>query len=126
MRKLPLIAVFVLLFSFSGAGEGIREKPLGLSIKTVDEKSDAFRVQTVRWWYSGKRNTKNQLECEIGLCDEWAIEEEISGSIVISAAVSIVKENDEQCWDLYAGETVVEMPSREVTIVVAYVSMVCK
>lgn len=125
MRKLLIIIMLISLYAYGRAGDRITEKTSGLNIRTVDEKNDAFPVQTVRWWYSGKRDRKHELECETGSCAEWVIEEEISGSIVIHADASIVKKNDKHCWDLYGGEIVVEMPAQEVTIVLTYTNTVC-
>lgn len=125
MRKLAAIVVLVSTFGCGNADNRLTGETVGLYISTVDEKNDAFRVQTVRWWYPGKRDAKHELECETGACVEWVIEGEISGSIVIRADASVVKEDDKHCWDLYAGEVVVEMPAREVTIVMAYVNTVC-
>lgn len=120
-----LLIVSMLVSGYGRADDRLTGEMLGLNVRTVDEQNDAFPVQTVRWWYSGKRDAKHQLECATGRCVVWEINEEISGSIVIHADASMVKENDKYCWDLYEGEVVVEMPAREVTIVLAYANTAC-
>jgi len=125
VKKILIIVLLVFTYTCSDADDRLAGESFGLSIFIVDEKNDAFKVQTVRWWYSGEQDNKHELECDTELCAEWQIEEEISGSIVIHADTSIVKDDDEYCWDLYAGKAVVETLAREVTIVMTFTSVVC-
>ncbi len=125
MIKLLFSALMVFLLGCNNAGNRTPGGSLGLTIKIVDESSNAFEVQTVRWWYSGDRNNKHELQCTTDLCAEWVIGEELSGSIEIHADASRVKQDDENCWDLYNGKAVVEMPADEVVIVVAYTNTAC-
>ncbi len=126
MKRLPVIAILALCFGCNNADEQSTMKETHITIKTVDDTGTPFRIQTVRWWYSGKRNQKHELKCETRPCSEWVIEEKTTGPIVIHADASVVKENDDQCWDLYAGEIVVEMPVKDVTVTMTYANMVCK
>ncbi len=126
MKKITVIAILALCFGCNNADEQPKVKDMHISIRTVDDTGTPFRVQTVRWWYSGKRNQKHELKCETGPCSEWVIKEKTSGQIVIHADASVVKENDDQCWDLYAGEAVIEKPVKEITITMTYDNVVCK
>ncbi|HXK56596.1 MAG TPA: hypothetical protein PLZ16_08115 [Gammaproteobacteria bacterium] len=122
---LLITALLSLLPGCGGADAPLREKQVSLQINTVDENNDAFKVQTVRWWYFQQRNRRHELKCEVDRCAHWVIEGEISGPIVVQADASIVHGNDAHCWDLYAGEAVVEPPAEEVTIAVLFTGTVC-
>ena len=110
---------------YSNAENHHTEKTMGLHIKIVDEKHHAFSVQNVRWWSLDQWNIKHELKCRTDLCFEWVLEKKLSGSIVIYATRSIMKKEDEQCWDLFAGEVIIEMPAREAVIVMAYKNTAC-
>ncbi len=113
-------------FSQAEADSRFAEKVMSLTIKTVDEQNRPFKVQTVRWWYVGKRDQKHELRCATGKCEEWRIDEALTGSIVIHADTSIVRPDDKECWDLYAGQVVVEKPTRSVMIRLTHTDTVCK
>lgn len=129
MRKLSIAFTFTLLCACNGSGAPHNISPEGnVVIKTVDDQNNEFKVEKVTWWYSDKWETQYKLDCAQHLCSEWSIGKEAAGSIMINAHASKVKENDDQCWDWFEGEAVIEADPavpQEVVIVLSYSATAC-
>ncbi len=98
----------------------------GLRIHTVDKNNNPFKVETVRWWPAGNVQTVHQLECNNGPCSEWILDEDVEGSIELYAAISNVTKADPECWEVYTGYLVVDLPVRDATIIITYANKACK
>lgn len=123
MRNVSCCLSFVFVVFFSGSAHAIES---GMKIFFVDENNKAFDVETVRWWYSGQRNKKVELECVDERCDERLLKQVWSGAIIVAADTTVVEPDDSFCWKLYHGEALLDSPVQKIKIVMRYKNKVCK
>ncbi len=102
-----------------------------IKINTVDTNNKPFNVQTVRWWYKGNNNTKQQLKCNKKKCNEWLLKKEHvkvehTKSITISADASVATPDDTSCWRLYHGELSLTTPLKDSKLVMHDSNIACK
>ncbi len=118
------ITLFIIFLSSSNTGAASAYPEIKISI--VDSDNNAFRAETVRWWYAGKRDKKYELKCINDQCDKRFLKESWVGSIVISASTSIVFPDDASCWKLYQGEVSLDSPAQGIVIVMRYKNTFCR
>ncbi|MGI9287688.1 MAG: hypothetical protein ACR2P1_20050 [Pseudomonadales bacterium] len=128
MRKLSTAIALALLCACNSNGAPHDVPPENVVVKTVDKENNEFKAEKVTWWYSDKREIQYKSECAGDLCSTWTIGKEASGPITINANASRVKQNDDQCWDWFEGESVIEADQavpQEVVIVLLYRATAC-
>ena len=127
MRKILFILIFVCTYEFFHNATLANDS--NMLIRTVDKDKNVLKAQIFKWWYSNDSENKHLLECAEEACSEWIIREEISGPVILYAQATIVKENDQFCWNGYEGTMEIEANAnlqQEFFLKLFYSNTVCK
>ena len=135
IHKYMLFTVLCIVGVFNVAAQDTQQsvhRQLGhISATTVDENGVAIRADSVQWWVKGKRDTKYNFQCDNEWCNRWVHERfQPKEDIVIYASASVMREDDNACWDLYAGERLLSAKTqnnemKEVQVVLHFSGTVC-
>jgi len=102
-----------------------------IAVTTVDENGAVIRADSVQWWVKGKRDKKYDFQCADKLCHRWVSEHLFfEEKIMIHAAASVVRKEDKHCWDLYAGERLLNNKTqsskmKDISIVLYFTGTAC-
>ena len=126
MKKIVIAIALVSLHACNNSNPAALNENRSIDIRTIDKQRNAFKVQSIEWWYKDRPKTKFELHCKNGICSEWVVNNKFPGAIVVHADRSVVQENDEECWDLYEGQKTIAQGQHQAELVLSYRISACK